>query len=930
MTSTKLEPYFKYWGKAEKCEDGKPPRYHLLPYHCLDVAAVGQVLLQKSPSLRRKFGVLTALDETICHYWLLFFLTLHDIGKFAKSFQALRNDLLQQLQGERSSRPYIRHDRLGYVLWEQKLSTAKNFRSWLGIETDDANLSKWSRALLWFARPMTGHHGEPPRKEGLNNLMMQAESSFSTTDTAASKEFLDDVAGLFHRTLPHKEVPGYSKHLKAKWEKASWFLAGFTVLCDWIGSNDSWFPFLAKTVSLNDYWTNYALPQAETAVMDTGISLDSPAPDPSDFPGLFPGFTRPTPLQRFVAGCEVAPSPQLFILEDVTGSGKTEAALFLARQLMAKKMGKGIFIALPTMATSNAMFSRLEKVYRLLFHEGTEPSLVLAHGRRHLSASFMRSISSPEQTHNQASYSTDEETATGQCSAWLADNRKKALLADVGVGTLDQALLAILPSRFQSLRLFGLSETILIVDEVHAYDPYMNRLLQTLLTFHASFGGSAILLSATLPKHIRQQMISSFAAGLGSAQVPQAFSEAYPLATHLSLEMELGETPVEADPRSSRNIPTRIIMEQGEVCREIETAALQGKCVCWIRNTVQDALDGHEELKKKIAIDKLILFHARFAMGDRLDTERIVDATFGKKSGEQERQGQVLVATQVVEQSLDLDFDLLISDLAPMDLLIQRAGRIHRHIRDERGNPLPDGSGPDRRELPCLLIHSPDPADEADDKWFKEAFPKAACVYPSHGCLWLTARLLRDKGHLMMPDDARNLIKAAFSEKADELIPSALRQRDFDAEAKRMTDTSLAHINMLKIEEGYCATANQWREDMLTPTRLGDMESTLRLARWDGQTLAPWYDAQEFPWDMSQVNIRASRVASELTSNDPNLARAGAELKELLPDKGKWSLLIPLTPAGDGSWQGEALDGRGREVILIYKRETGLSVSGKE
>jgi CRISPR-associated endonuclease/helicase Cas3 len=284
----------------------------------------------------------------------------------------------------------------------------------------------------------------------------------------------------------------------------------------------------------------------------------------------------------------------------------------------------------------------------------------------------------------------------------------------------------------------------------------------------------------------------------------------------------------------------------------------------------------------------------------------------------------------VVEQSLDLDFDLLVSDLAPMDLLIQRAGRLHRHVRDERGNPLPFGAGSDRRETPCFIIHSPLPEDGAGADWYSAALPKAAFVYPSHGCLWLTARLLRDKGVLSIPDDARELIEAAFSDKADNLIPIPLRDRDMDAVAKWQADKSLAHINMLKLEEGYSATANQWREDMRTPTRLGDMETTVRLARWDGKTLTPLCAHRDFPWDMSQVGLRSAVVHSEAEHADPALKSEIEKLKARLPDKGKWSVLVPLTPDTEGRWRGDALDKNGNQVKISYDPATGVTVRKKE
>lgn len=526
-------------------------------------------------------------------------------------------------------------------------------------------------------------------------------------------------------------------------------------------------------------------------------------------------------------------------------------------------------------------------------------------------------------------YEEKEETATAQCAAWLADNRKKALLADVGVGTLDQALLAILPSRFQSLRLFGLAGHILIIDEVHAYDPYMNKLLQNLLTFHSALGGSAILLSATLPQHTRQAMLDSFAKGL-QIDPPQATNkDIYPLATQMS-RSSFNENPIAAAHLRRTSVVVNIEPAVHEVECLIVEASQNGKCVCWIRNTVHDALAAYQTLKTTLPADKLVLFHARFAMGDRLAVEKIVTDTFGKKSGESERKGKVLIATQVVEQSLDLDFDLLVSDLAPMDLLIQRAGRLHRHLRDERGDPLPADSGPDLREPACFVIYSPEPQGKAEGDWYKKAFPKAAYVYPSHGCLWLTAHLLVEKRVLKMPDDARELIEAAFDEKTEKLIPSLLHKRDLDVAGKWQADKSLAHINMLKLEEGYAATSNQWLEDMRTPTRLGEMETAVRLACWDGTKLTPWYQESDFPWDMSQVNIRSKTVSTEAAFREPTLKAAIEKLKLELPDKGKWTVLVPMTKYDNETWHGEALGKKGETVIVTYCRTRGVTVTSKE
>ena len=196
---------------------------------------------------------------------------------------------------------------------------------------------------------------------------------------------------------------------------------------------------------------------------------------------------------------------------------------------MAEGKGNGLYLALPTMATADAMFDRVRKDdgWRRFFAEGMG-QLALAH-----SADWLK-LRLEEFNRRDADYGRDEDsTASRQCSAWLADSRKKALLADFGVGTLDQALLAVLPVRHQSLRLLGLANKVLIVDEVHACDCYMGELLARLLRFLAALGGSAILLSATLPKNHRRRYLQAFAQGAGfAAEAPR--NSAYPLATQLA------------------------------------------------------------------------------------------------------------------------------------------------------------------------------------------------------------------------------------------------------------------------------------------------------------------------------------------------------------------------------------------------------------
>ena len=920
------QSYYRYWGKASSSEDDDL-YFHLLPYHCLDVAAVGRELLRNDERLRRMLTDMTGVEEGVIENWSMLFLALHDVGKFSEGFQNLRSDLFLKLQGRSSEKSYpVRHDSLGYLIWKKRLWDIVWTEGFLGLDSQENEKRSWERTFDCFAQAVTGHHGKPPEKEGANNLRLSFNRYFGTVETAASEEFVRDVGKLF-RKGERTQFSLSSKELRGSIQKFSWMLAGIAVLCDWIASG--YYPFCMKPMPLENYWHKYACPMAKEAIKKAGI-LPAEANRNISFGGLFPSIENPTPLQKQTATCHIKSGPQLFILEDMTGTGKTEAALILASRLMNKANGSGVYVALPTMATANAMYDRLAPAYRKLFTDESLPSLVLAHSARHLSGAFRESILAQDAA-TDSSYDKGDDSATALCSSWIADNRKKSLLADIGVGTLDQALLSVLPSRHQSLRLLGLSRHILIVDEVHAYDSYTLMLMKNLLRFHSAMGGSAILLSATLPIRARQDLINSFSEGKDITPASLNKKDAYPLFTHLSSN-ETIEAPVEAHASAKGSLDINLIHDSKEIEEIIVNSASSGRCVCWIRNTVDETMDAYEALKGRIDPSRLILFHARFAMGDRLLIEEKVLKAFGKPSGFKDRKEKVLIATQVVEQSLDLDFDVMISDLAPMDLIIQRAGRLHRHRRDIQGNLIVDGDVPDQRGGPCLNIFSPRLDIEIKSDWYKAVFPKAAWVYTSHGRLWLTATLLDKNRGWTMPDDARELIESVFSDEHEIEIAETLQEPDMESDTQDMVSRSLARINVLKLEDGYSVTPNQWLDDTQAMTRLGAITTTVRLARWDGKVVRPWHDRGDFPWNLSQVNINAKRIYSEMEYKDAGagLADAVQSLKSNLADRGKWTVLVLLTSGEDGCWQGYAKNIQGERVTLLYSPDTGLRFYKKE
>jgi CRISPR-associated endonuclease/helicase Cas3 len=688
-------------------------------------------------------------------------------------------------------------------------------------------------------------------------------------------------------------------------------LAGLAVLSDWIGSNNALFSYHSTPMPLEKYWKEYAVPQAEEAIRAFGI-IPSTASTETGIHALFPKIDIPTPLQSFAETCVISSTPQLFIVEEATGSGKTETALVLAHRLMAQGHGEGIYFGLPTMATANAMYDRMGNAYGRLFSSNSHPSLVLAHSGSKLSEKFRQSIGYPNQAANEQEY-PDDTNASAQCNAWLSDNRKKALLAQVGVGTIDQALISVLPLHHQSLRLLGLSRNILIVDEVHAYDPYVQRVLETLLEFHAALGGSAILLSATLPQAQRQALISAYASGLGidCSEVRQSH---YPMVTHVTPQTkEPAEHPIQRCEMTHRTIEVECTDDPGVVMKYLSKAIEEGGCACWVKNTVDDAIETYQTLSKRFGDENVLPFHARFTWGDRIKKENEVLELFGKESIPAIRKGKILVATQVVEQSLDLDFDLMVTDLAPMDLIIQRSGRLHRH-----NDPAKRGN----RGVPKLVVMSPLVSEKPAYEWYSTLFPKGAYVYANHGQLWLTARLLAERKKITMPDDARLLIEGTFGESAQQEIPEMLIYHEIKADGKNMADQATAQLNVLRLNNGYKDTPNQWQDEARTPTRLGEARVTVLLLKWEHPMLKFFSSEPNFSEELSQVNISDTKISKEF-SYTGDLAAALEKFKMTLADKGQWRILVPLEQKND-TWLGKALDKNGKVVSVLYDSKLGV------
>ena len=832
--------YYCYWGKANKVSEGGD-EYHLLPYHSLDVAAVGSVLLSPASALVQDAAEFLQEDPRLLSRLLTFFLTLHDLGKFTAAFQSLFLDSKECLvRAEKSglnaydSRSF-RHDRLGLYYWNllgEKISEKVGIRQ---------------EALEVLVQCAFGHHGKPVIRDSQRHFVRFQEPQ----NELAVEQFTDDVIAMFDLNCSQ---PLFTKSDSlSKLEQVSWHLAGAFVLCDWLGSDTSYFPYRADVLEggLEAYWLE-AQQKAESAVGASGLRPGSQVRPFYSFERSF-DFS-PTPLQSWATDVEINNEPQLFLLEDITGSGKTEAALVLVHRLMHAGLADGFYFGLPTMATSNAMFSRLMRWYPDLFESGkTLPSMVLAHGAREMSDEFQQLISAGKQLDND--YASEDQTATGQCALWLSDSRKKALLAPLGVGTIDQALLATLPRRHQSLRLLGLHRKVLIVDEVHAADEYMLELLVSLLQAHRRRGGSAILLSATLPNIYRQKLISTFRA---TEQV-EPLEESFPLATRVN-SMRVDATPVAA--AGEKNVDVSFI-HNIEACEALITDALNtGKNVAWIRNSVDDATEAYQRLQAVVGQRAdVTLFHSRFVLADRQAIESKILDSLGKFSAEEgrNRAGKVVVATQVLQESLDIDLDVLISDLCPIDGLIQRMGRLHRHKRDANGQLT---TGADMRGMPTLYVHAPEWTSEPDEDWLKKNFRNTEYVYRYPGRLWLGMKMLVKRGRINLPADARPLIEGVYARKAADQVPTALQSADGMAYGQDLTKTAIANSRLIDWRYSYGGSADAWYEDETEiGTRFVDVETrqVILLKKIEGE-LAPWVDAVRQAVRLSTVTLPINRV----------------------------------------------------------------------
>ena len=799
---------------------------HPAVYHMLDVAAVAERLLARfafPPALRDALVLLAAL---------------HDLGKINENFlRMLRSGVAQS----------ARHWQVTELLL---------------LEHDDllrARLGSHGQRRRMLYAATAGHHGRPPGLTGNDEkrAMRQAGAAAIADARSVVETFLDLWPGASLADLGRDEA-----------RVLSWWLPGLVSAADWIGSDPTWFAAVEAGPSPADYLAA-ARGKAARAVIEAGLAGAAPADRP-----LFDVALRP--MQAACAAIDLPAGPMLAVIEDETGAGKTEAALILAQRMMLAGKGHGLYFALPTMATADAMFLRMAGVVGRMFAE--RPTVTLAHGRSGLSVPFRDLVAG-----------SPEAPEDAGCTTWLAEGRRRALLGDVGIGTIDQALLSVMPTRFQTLRHFALSSKILIVDEAHELgEPYLKTVMEELLRLHRMAGGSAILLTATLPLEQRARLMAHY------TDDPSG-DPAYPALTiaggaaHRDLPRETGARGL---------VRVERLPDADAAVRLLKQASQQGAACVWVRNAVDDAIAAVEALRA--AGVEADLLHARFALCDRKRIEAEALARFGKTGDG--RSGRVLVATQVVEASLDLDFDVMVSDLAPMAALIQRLGRLWRHMaqRPRTGRPVPE---------PVLHVVSPDPALVEDDRWLSRVLERGAFVYPLD-LQWRTADHLFRVGRIEAPAGLRGLIEAVHGAQLAP-VPAALAARAMEDAGKGMAAAAQGWQNVVDLDRDFRSGGGA-DDDAGYPTRLGEPQSTLVLARMAGGRMVPWADGEgPEAWALSEVCASLKRLA-RLTLPDQSAPAIAAITAQWPHWKRATTRLCPV--AADGA----ICEG------LLYDGKTGL------
>lgn len=771
---------------------GQSTGNNLLIHHLLDVAAVSAELWdQACPASTKKIiscyissiFKINGNNETTVRRFLAFLSSLHDLGKITPNFQkkiwnsgALEKesiifnfykDLFQINDQRIGSREHIHHSVLSFQLVQDLKLMPTN-----QINFQNFNLNEIGLIL-------SGHHGFFHRNEILLKIRRNKIGQLGNEAwREIQKSHVEAIVNTLFYNYERKDKSDLNNFFKSHVHNAIW-LAGFICISDWIASNDQYFPYSDKLPEkwsdLHDYWKT-TQKHAKNAVEDLNWSIKNTRISKNNKGFLHIFKKEPRNLQQKIEVIDIS-QPECVIIEAPTGEGKTEAAMYL----MVKNdlIGlSGAYFALPTQATSDQMFLRVKDFLANYYINPDEKlNLMLLHGHATLVEDFEKIIDfSPKNISDD-----DEQTnAIPYVNQWFT-YRKRGLLTSYGVGTIDQVLMSVLQTKHYFVRLLGLTGKTIILDEVHAYDAFMSEIIEKMLTWLAALGSSVVLLSATLPSAKRLKLLNAYQKGKSYQQnndndLRKEFylQCSYPRITW-TCKKDVKEIIVKTSSAGKKNVKISWIKREGinkleknlyqseifkgkvydKTLREFfEENLRNGGCAAVICNRVDEAQEIYQELEDLKSVEgyKVLLLHSRYRICERKKTEKKIIKYFGENRNYRPKRA-IVIATQVIEQSLDIDFDIMVSAIAPLDLVLQRIGRLHRHTVSNELRPIKE---------PELVIMIPSLSEEVSTKDLPN-FKYYGRIYHPHILLrsWL---YLKDISKLNLPEMTEGAIEFVYDE----------------------------------------------------------------------------------------------------------------------------------------------------------------------
>lgn len=754
-------------------------QWQSLPQHMVDTLAIAERLYESwLPRSVKEQWAGSKLGAQGMRTLALFLAAGHDVGKAAPAFIAQSEPLAQRARDVGlpcHTMDELRDDRRELP---HSLISQYTLEKWLADRGVDPTVARPVASVLG------AHHGKPQKGADLVKPRKRRTGTGGPpwADLRSGMlDWLSDRTGFDELLAAASELTVDLPRLVE--------LTGFVIVADWLASNTRLFPLRDKTEPGNPVadmaarasfgWDEIGMPPPWEPTLD-----QSPVDDFYRSRFRWESTTTPRAMQR--AALEAARSTDvgIMIIETGTGNGKTEAALAAAEALAARYGSQGIVVALPTQATTNAMFTRVTKWLEDLPHPPVDIgawALTLGHGKSLLNREFTElaqafhefdAASTRETAHiyenNAEGHSAETEPCNAVVHQWFLGSKRR-LLSNFAVVTIDQILRAALQRKHLMLDHLALAGKVVIIDEVHASDEFMNVYLESVLSWLAAYRVPVILLSATLTARRRRELLRSYRRDLtGEIDALEFSPDDYPLLTVLPRDGHRIQTSVVPEPGLSRDVSWGWLgCDPQGIVEAVLASVTPSGCALVVRNTVRDAQATAEALAE--AGIEVILNHAGYLAADRATNDEDLRALFGPSSDERPERA-VVVATQVVEQSLDVDFDVLFTDLAPADLLLQRIGRLHRHprqrpphLREAQAHVIADRPLPDMPPVPST---------------------GSVAVYGDH-LLLRTAAALEGHGRTIhLPRDVSPLVSAALG---DATIAPQPWQGLMDAAAEKHT-----------------------------------------------------------------------------------------------------------------------------------------------